>query len=109
MAVEGRCPLSVNMGSCRPLVPKDIWDWPDEFDYSDLPEVGFMGFIAGLVDAIELADRRGDFRSPTGLGRHFRTDRSTGTLWWRWLALCYGGDSSSVLEECAGVVEGTGF
>ena len=57
MAAKCRCPLYVKVGSCRPWVPKDRWDWPDEVDCMDSPEVDFMRFIAGFVDAIELADR----------------------------------------------------
>ena len=42
---------------------------PEEGDYIDSPEVDYQRFIAGIVDAIEAADRWNDFRIENMLGQ----------------------------------------
>ena len=42
-----------------------VWDMPEEDDYIDSPEVDYQRFIAGIVDAIEAADRWNDFKLRT--------------------------------------------
>ena len=62
MAAEGRCPTSIKLGSCLPWYPKTRWDMPKEEDYIDNNEVDYQRFIAGIVDAIEDADRWAEFK-----------------------------------------------
>jgi hypothetical protein len=54
---------------------------PKEEDYIDNPEVDYKRFIAGIVDAIEVADRWEEFKiqkiSPDSL---LVKDRDTGML-----------------------------
>ena len=78
MAAEGRCLFSIEIGSCRLWFPRDRWELPDEVDYADLPAIDFMRFIAGIVDAIEMAGRWEVFKienvpgQPLGRGSEYR-------------------------------------
>ena len=78
MAGEGRYPTSIRLGSCHPWYPKTRWNMPKEDDKIDNPEVDYQRFIAGIVDAIEVADRWEEFKiehvpgQPPGKGSRYR-------------------------------------
>ena len=69
MASQGRCPTAVQEGTCRPWVPVDRWDMPDEDAYVDSPEVDFLKFIAGIVDAIGVVGSWDEFIIPCVPGK----------------------------------------
>ena len=85
MALDGRCRTSVRLRGCHPWYPKTRWDLPKEDDYIDNPEVDFQRFIAGIVDAIEVADRWEEARSRMSPDSLMVKDRGIGMLLLRWL------------------------
>lgn len=50
-------PVAMKPHICRPRVPKDWWDVPDDLSYTQSPEVDYLCFVAGIMDAFEAANR----------------------------------------------------
>ena len=54
-------PISLKQGNCHPWTLVDRWDVPDDDKFTAMPEVDYLCFIAGIVDAIERADCWNEF------------------------------------------------